>query len=283
MPGIPYPFTSFLNAYFFFQLKKQTKQLMKRTQLSLSFRRLVMGLGLSLGVLACEQSDSDTAPYTATKVKIASNATLGNFLTDGSGKTLYFFTKDVDGVSTCTEGCLTNWPIFFEETLTIGSGLDVKDFGSITRADGKKQTTYKGWPLYHFAKDEVSGDTKGNGAVNNTFFVANPSYTVFVADKNGAKFLVDERGQSLYQFDNDAVQVSNCTGGCLQVWPQFFATNATVPSFLKSSDFGTITRSDGKQQTTFKQKPLYYFASDAVRGDAKGNAANAKFKLAVNN
>ena len=255
---------------------------MKRTRLQVSLRAVALSFSLTIALFACEKSETNTSPYSSAKVNIASNATVGNFLTDASGKTLYFFTKDVDGISACTEGCLTNWPIFFEESLTIGSGLDVKNFGTITRGDGKKQTTYKGWPLYHFAKDEAAGDTKGNGAVNNTFFVANPNYSVFVADKNGAKFLVDAVGRSLYQFDNDAIQVSNCTGGCLQVWPQFFALPATVPTFLKASDFSVITRTDGKQQVTFKQKPLYYFASDAVRGDAKGNAANPKFKLATN-
>lgn len=254
---------------------------MKRTHLPTPLRRLLIGLYLGFSVLACEQSE--TSPYGSANVTIASKPSVGSFLTDASGKTLYFFTKDVDGVSTCTDGCSTNWPVFFEESLTVGSGLETKNFGTITRADGQKQTTYKGWPLYHFAKDETAGDTKGNGAVNNTFFVATPDYTVFVADKNGAKFLVDAEGRSLYQFDNDAVQVSNCTGGCLQVWPQFFTPYTTVPTFLKASDFGTITRNDGKQQVTFRQKPLYYFASDAVRGDAKGNAANPKFKLAVSN
>ncbi|RIV27763.1 hypothetical protein DYU11_05550 [Fibrisoma montanum] len=256
---------------------------MKQTYCQTSLRLLALSFSFAIGLIACEQAQTETEPYVSAKVKIGSNATLGNFLTDEAGRTLYFFTKDVNGTSACTDGCLTSWPIFFEETLTIGSGLNVKDFGSITRADGKLQTTYKGWPLYRFAKDETPGETKGNGALNNTFFVANPNYSVFGADKNGAKFLVDAAGRSLYQFDNDAVQVSNCTGGCLQVWPQFFAPYATVPTFLRTSDFGVINRPDGKQQVTFKQKPLYYFIDDAVRGDTKGNAANQKFKLAVTN
>jgi hypothetical protein len=42
--------------------------------------------------------------------------------------------------------------------------LKASDFASITREDGKKQTTYKGMPLYYFARDAASGDTKGDGA-----------------------------------------------------------------------------------------------------------------------
>ena len=38
-------------------------------------------------------------------------------------------------------------------------GLKAGDFGSITRADGKKQTTYKGLPLYYFAGDKLNNAT----------------------------------------------------------------------------------------------------------------------------
>jgi predicted lipoprotein with Yx(FWY)xxD motif len=34
-------------------------------------------------------------------------------------------------------------------------GLDAKNFGTITRANGKKQTIGKGMPLYFFAGDKA--------------------------------------------------------------------------------------------------------------------------------
>jgi predicted lipoprotein with Yx(FWY)xxD motif len=34
--------------------------------------------------------------------------------------------------------------------------------GTITRADGSLQVTYKGLPLYFFHNDSNPGDTKGN-------------------------------------------------------------------------------------------------------------------------
>ncbi|MCR4308686.1 MAG: hypothetical protein NUW14_01475 [Deltaproteobacteria bacterium] len=38
---------------------------------------------------------------------------------------------------------------------------------------GKRQTTYKGWPLYYFAGDKAPGDVLGH-AVGNVWFVVNP-------------------------------------------------------------------------------------------------------------
>ena len=49
------------------------------------------------------------------------------------------------------------------EKVAAKDGLKDADFGTITRADGKKQTTYKGMPLYFFVGDKAAGDTNGQG------------------------------------------------------------------------------------------------------------------------
>ncbi len=110
---------------------------------------------------------------------------------DGKGNTLYLFANDVTGDSKCTGGCLNTWPIFYQEKIAVSSGLNSSDFGTITRDDGKEQTTYKGWPLYYFSSDVNPGDAKGEGVIK-AWFIAKP-YTVFIANKDNLTFIVDAR------------------------------------------------------------------------------------------
>ncbi|HEX8530188.1 MAG TPA: hypothetical protein VF646_09195 [Cytophagales bacterium] len=264
---------------------------MKTQSIANFMRVLLVTATLVAGLQACDKEDAspanpnpkpdNPAPAT-TNVKLSNNATLGNVLTDKDGKTLYFFTKDADGTSACTGGCLAAWPIFYEKEIAPAQGLNAADFGVITRADGAKQTTYKGLPLYRFANDAAAGEVKGEGS-GTVWFVAKPDYTVFLADKDGAKFLVDgnAKGKTLYLFAIDADNVSNCTGGCLTNWPEFSAEKIVAPSLLKAEDFATITRPDQKKQITYKKRPLYFFAGDQVRGDIKGKAI-ANWTLAAN-
>ncbi|MDR3590554.1 MAG: hypothetical protein P4N41_12950 [Negativicutes bacterium] len=105
-------------------------------------------------------------------VMTAQTPGLGNYLVDSQGRTLYYFTKDVPGASTTMGQVAANWPAFYAGQIVVPSNLDATDFGMITRADGMKQTTFKGWPLYYFVKDMADGDVKGQN-VNSVWFVVN--------------------------------------------------------------------------------------------------------------
>jgi len=106
-------------------------------------------------------------------VKVAKKDGIGSYLTDIKGMTLYAFKKDTPGKSVCEGPCAEKWPAFFREKVAPKDGLAEADFGTITRGDGKKQTTYKGMPLYYFFKDAKPGDTAGHG-FNDVWFVVNP-------------------------------------------------------------------------------------------------------------
>jgi predicted lipoprotein with Yx(FWY)xxD motif len=124
---------------------------------------LVVGAFMTAGIAFAEHH----------AVKVAKKDGIGSYLTDIKGMTLYTFKKDSAGKSACEGPCVEKWPLYFQETVGPKDGLNAADFGTITRADGKKQTTYKGMPLYYFFKDAKPGDTTGQG-VNDVWSVATP-------------------------------------------------------------------------------------------------------------
>lgn len=109
----------------------------------------------------------------AASVQVSKKDGIGSFLADAKGMTLYLFKKDSPGKSACEGPCVEKWPLFYSEKVSVAAGLGAADFGAITRGDGKKQTTYKGMPLYYFAGDKNAGDTNGQG-VKDVWYAATP-------------------------------------------------------------------------------------------------------------
>jgi predicted lipoprotein with Yx(FWY)xxD motif len=196
-----------------------------------------------------------------------------SYLADAAGMTLYYYTLDTNGESACTGGCVDKWPIFYAPAVSVPPGLDAADFGTITRADGKMETTYKGWPLYYWFQDKAPGDMKGEGVGKVWYILEAPAYTVMIGtNKAVGNYLVDGNGNTLYYYTADSTGKSVCTGNCIANWPAFSFSSIVVPSALNAADFATITRPDGKPQVTYKGYPLYYFVRDQVRGAIAGQA-----------
>ncbi len=82
--------------------------------------------------------------------------TVDGVLIGPSGMTLYTFARDVadSGKSACNDACATNWPPLAAPE----AGKPMGGYSVLTRADGKKQWAYKGWPLYYWSKDAKAGD-----------------------------------------------------------------------------------------------------------------------------
>ena len=114
-----------------------------------------------------EAAPSEPAASAATgdaTIALTTNA-LGTMIVDADGKSLYAFTPDTAGTSTCYDDCATNWPPLLADTgsLTAGEGLDQSKLTTTDRTDGTKQVKYGDWPLYYFAGDAAAGDTNGQG------------------------------------------------------------------------------------------------------------------------
>jgi predicted lipoprotein with Yx(FWY)xxD motif len=80
--------------------------------------------------------------------------------------------------------------------------------------------------------------------------------------------LVDQDGKTLYLFEADSMNKSNCSGGCLSLWPPVMANGkATAGSGVTAGMIGTAT---GSSQVTYAGHPLYWFSGDTNAGDTNG-------------
>jgi predicted lipoprotein with Yx(FWY)xxD motif len=209
-------------------------------------------------------------------------SSLGTVLTDSRGMTLYFFADDIpgSGKSTCSGKCLDFWPVFYTETPIVPASLDASDFTVITRSDGTRQSVYKGWPLYYFARDGKAGDMKGE-SIQGNWSVAKPDYTVMYSHRPGVgTFLTDGSGQTLYYFAMDDPGATACTGSCAAAWPPFSSGTLVAPSILKRADFTGGMRPDGTPQSFYRGHALYYYSKDAKPGDMNGQGVRNLWAVA---
>lgn len=136
---------------------------------------MMMTAALGAGTLAgCGGDEPGPAAGEGTTEATVTTAVteLGPVLVDGEGRTLYLFTQDSPGTSSCTEACLEAWPPLEGEQVA-GEGVDEQLLGTIERDDGTVQATYADLPLYYYAQDTGPGDLGGQG-VNEVWFVVSP-------------------------------------------------------------------------------------------------------------
>jgi len=88
------------------------------------------------------------------------------------------FEADKGSSPSCGEGCAAVWPPVRPGSAPAArGGARGADLGVATRPDGTKQVTYKGHPLYFYARDGDNGDAYGQ-ALNSfgaSWYVLSPS------------------------------------------------------------------------------------------------------------
>ena len=100
--------------------------------------------------------------------------------------------------------------------------------------------------------------------------------TVSVRSTSLGKILVNSQGRTLYMFKKDSGRKSACTGACAKAWPPLRAKGKpTAGGGASASKIGTISRSDGKPQVTYKGHPLYTFQNDKKAGQTNGEGLTA--------
>jgi predicted lipoprotein with Yx(FWY)xxD motif len=84
----------------------------------------------------------------------------------------------------------------------------------------------------------------------------------------GKTVLTNVQGRTLYSLSAETKGRFICTGACASTWRPL-----VVPAGVKPTGpvkLGTIERSDGRTQVTFKGRPLYSFSGDSKAGDVNG-------------
>lgn len=145
--------------------------------------RLNVGL-VAIGLIALAACSS--TPTTAANppgagrnaVTVGTSASLGPYLANPNGFTLYVFDMDpvnsTTSACTGTDGCDVTWPAFVATSGAPAAASGVNGtFATIIGEDGKTQVTYKGRPLYNYSGDTAPGQTTGDG-VDGTWHVAAP-------------------------------------------------------------------------------------------------------------
>ncbi|MEU7868157.1 hypothetical protein [Dactylosporangium sp. NPDC049140] len=119
-------------------------------------------------------STAPAAPLT-TALKAASIPKMGKVVTDQDGFVLYRFDKDTakPPKSNCVDKCAQVWPPALTDGNPDLTGVDTAVVGTVTRADGSRQITLAGWPVYRYIGDPKPGAWKGQN-VGGVWFVVAP-------------------------------------------------------------------------------------------------------------
>lgn len=130
------------------------------------------------------QSGSTATTSTAAStgvVVVSKHSHDGTILAAGPKRlTVYLFEGDHGTSSSCMGPCAQVWPpVTTAAAATATGGAIAADLGTTTRSDGTTQVTYKGHPLYFFAKDKDGGDAYGQGVhgFGADWYVLKPSGT----------------------------------------------------------------------------------------------------------
>jgi predicted lipoprotein with Yx(FWY)xxD motif len=94
-------------------------------------------------------------------------------------------------------------------------------------------------------------------------FAAEPAKTM---DTSAGKVYTDEKGMTLYFFDEDEPNKSNCYGECAAAWPPFLAAADAQPE----GEWTIVERTDGTRMWAYEGKPVYTYVKDTKPGDATG-------------
>lgn len=106
---------------------------------------------------------------------------------------------------------------------------------------------------------------------------ADVAATVEVATSDLGEILIDSEGNTLYMFvpDEEAGGEPTCYDECATAWPALEASGELTAGEEVDQDLlGSVERTDGAEQVTYNDLPLYHFSGDEAAGDTNGQGIN---------
>jgi predicted lipoprotein with Yx(FWY)xxD motif len=126
------------------------------------------------------------------------------------------------------------------------------------------------------ASTPAAATTATTGASGATAGIA--TISVVHSGSLGSILVAGPKQRTVYLFAADKGPMSTCSGACAEVWPPVITTgNPKAAGGANTADLGTITRSDGTKQVTYKGHPLYYYAGDGTSGGETSGQAISSF------
>jgi predicted lipoprotein with Yx(FWY)xxD motif len=117
----------------------------------------------------------------------------------------------------------------------------------------------------------TNATTTTAGATTTAPAASGPATISLVTHGKFGKIMVDSKGMTLYEDENDKPGKPACTGGCLTAWPPVVApASPTYGPGLQASTFSVVTLADGTKQLAANGFPLYTWMNDKKPGDATG-------------
>lgn len=116
----------------------------------------------------------------------------------------------------------------------------------------------------------------GGSSSSSTSVAPAGAVTIKTVTSRDGTYLTDRAGRALYMWLGDDAGKSNCSSGCAIAWPPVVTGGAPRASGgARAASLGTISRSDGPKQVTYKGHPLYYFEVDSGPGTTKGQGSTS--------
>ncbi len=104
-----------------------------------------------------------SVPPPGSIVLVVQKSTLGYILAAANGQVLYTYDKDTKGgTPTCTGSCAAIWPPLTGNPVASAADTGLGTLGTVSDANGAKQVTYNGMPLYTYKGAHALAVT-GNG------------------------------------------------------------------------------------------------------------------------